>query len=144
VKQAKGFRVGQIVRFTPGTHERAYGGLYQVVAGLPEERGERQYRLKSTKDSHERIVRESQISNPADEQHSRDGSERSGVNAAELLSAAEQASLHQLAKGNAAVSIPIGHLARFRHLGLTKPTAVGEALTKKGKDEARRKAQAES
>jgi hypothetical protein len=58
------FGVGQIVRFTPGMHERAYGGLYQIVAKLPEERGERQYRVKSTNDSHERIVRESQISPP--------------------------------------------------------------------------------
>ena len=62
------FGVGQIVRFTPGMHERAYGGLYEIVARLPEERGERQYRVKSTGDSHERIVRESQISSPPREQ----------------------------------------------------------------------------
>jgi hypothetical protein len=58
------FGIGQIVRFTPGMHERAYGGLYEIVARLPEERGERQYRVKSTGDKHERIVRESQISPP--------------------------------------------------------------------------------
>jgi hypothetical protein len=63
-----GFGVGQIVRFTPGMHERAYGGLYEIIARLPEERGERQYRVKSTGDSHERIVRESQISRPPSEQ----------------------------------------------------------------------------
>ena len=61
------FGVGQIVHFTPGMHERAYAGLYRIVARLPEERGERQYRVKSTNDSHERIVRESQISSPAAE-----------------------------------------------------------------------------
>jgi len=62
---APGFGVGQIVRFRPGMHERAYGGLYKVIAELPEERGERQYRVKSNDDNHERIVRESQISRAA-------------------------------------------------------------------------------
>jgi hypothetical protein len=61
------FSVGQVVRFTPGTHERAYGGLYEVVAKLPEERGERQYRIKSRSDNHERIVRESQIGRQREE-----------------------------------------------------------------------------
>ena len=56
------FRVDQVVRFTAGTHERSFGGLYKVVSRLPEERGELQYRIKSTKDSHERVVREGQIS----------------------------------------------------------------------------------
>lgn len=56
------FKVGQTVRFTPGTHERSFAGLYKVVGRLPEERGEIQYRIKSTKDDHERVVREGQIS----------------------------------------------------------------------------------
>jgi hypothetical protein len=55
------FKIGQIVRFTPGAHERSWGGMYQVVACLPEERGDRQYRIKSVKDAHQRVVRESQI-----------------------------------------------------------------------------------
>lgn len=55
------FKVGQTVRFTPGTHERSFAGLYRVVGRLPEERGEVQYRIKSTKDDHERVVREGQI-----------------------------------------------------------------------------------
>ena len=55
------FKVGQTVRFTPGTHERSFAGLYRVVNRLPEERGEIQYRINSTKDDHERVVREGQI-----------------------------------------------------------------------------------
>lgn len=57
------FVVGQTVRFTPGAHERSWGGLYQVEARLPEEHGDRQYRIRSMKDEHRRVVRESQISN---------------------------------------------------------------------------------
>ena len=55
------FKIGQIVRFTPGAHERSWGGMYQVVACLPEERGDQHYRIKSVKDAHQRVVRESQI-----------------------------------------------------------------------------------
>ncbi|HWT30376.1 MAG TPA: hypothetical protein VN240_05035 [Propylenella sp.] len=55
------FKIGQMVRFTPGAHERSWGGMYQVVACLPEERGDQQYRIKSVKDAHQRVVRESQI-----------------------------------------------------------------------------------
>jgi hypothetical protein len=56
------YKVGQTVRFTPGAHERSWGGLYKVEARLPEERGDQQYRIKSMKDAHQRVVRESQIS----------------------------------------------------------------------------------
>ena len=56
------FKVGQTVRFVPGAHERNWGGLYRVEARLPEERGDCQYRIKSMKDAHQRVVRESQIS----------------------------------------------------------------------------------
>ena len=139
MKQITRFRVGQTVRFMPGTHERAYGGLYEVIARLPEERGERQYRLKSTNDNHERIVRESQINSPHD-----DGGQETrpagGDDATHLLSAPEQLSLRRLVLGTAPVSIPIGHLSRFRHLGLTKPTSIGETVTEKGKAEARKRA----
>jgi hypothetical protein len=132
------FSVGQVVRFLPGTHERAYGGLYEVVARLPEERGERQYRVRSTQDGHERMVRESQISRPAEEappepRAAPDKGERG------LLSAAERSSLRRLVTGSAPMTLPIGHLTRFRHLGLTKPTSSGETLTDKGKAEARRR-----
>ena len=55
------FKVGQTVRFTPGAHERNWGGLYRVEARLPEERGDCQYRIKSIKNDNQRVVRESQI-----------------------------------------------------------------------------------
>ena len=134
------FGVGQIVRFMPGTHERAYGGLYEVIAKLPEERGERQYRVKSTDDNHERIVRESQISRPSDESKRERVSAEGEDPATGMLSTDERSSLRRLVTGSAAVSIPIGHLSRFRHLGLTKASAVGEAVTEKGKAEARKRA----
>jgi hypothetical protein len=56
------YNVGQTVRFVPGAHERSWAGLYRVEARLPEERGDRQYRIKSMKDAHQRVVLESQLS----------------------------------------------------------------------------------
>jgi hypothetical protein len=55
------YKIGQLVRFTPGAHERNWAGLFHVMAKLPEERGDQQYRIKSVKDEHQRVVRESQI-----------------------------------------------------------------------------------
>jgi hypothetical protein len=136
------FRVGQMVRFVPGTHERAYGGQYEVVAKLPEERGEEQYRLKSTSDGHERIVRESQINGTQEGATRDDVSVKGGDVAPQLLTAPERMSLRRLVLGTAPVSIPIGHLSRFRRLGLTEPTIVGEAVTEKGQAEARRRIRA--
>ena len=61
VKEHK-FQIGQVVNFTPGalTLETSIG-LYEVVRHLPPEGPENQYRVKSVLDSHERVVRESQI-----------------------------------------------------------------------------------
>lgn len=133
------FNAGQIVRFVPGTHERAYGGLYQIVGKLPEERGESQYRVKSTNDNHERIVRESQI-NPAAEAPAKIPARakrgKNGKPATVRLSAAERFSLRRLVAGTPLVAIPVGHLLRFRQYGLMANTAAGEVLTKKGKAEA--------
>jgi hypothetical protein len=56
------YKVGETVRFTPGAHERNWSGLYTIEAKLPEERGDQQYRIKSIKDDHRRVVRESEIS----------------------------------------------------------------------------------
>ena len=133
------FNAGQIVRFVPGTHERAYGGLYEIVGKLPDERGESQYRVKSTNDNHERIVRESQI-NPAAEAPTklplRPKRGKNGKPIAVRLSAAERFSLRRLVAGTPADAIPAGHLLRFRQFGLMANTAAGEVLTKKGKVEA--------
>ena len=61
VKEHK-FQIGQIVDFTPGalTLETSIG-RYEIVRHLPPEGPENQYRIKSVLDSHERVVRESQI-----------------------------------------------------------------------------------
>lgn len=56
------FTIGQRVRFSPGTHERAWAGVYTVVARLPEERGAQQYKIESVHDHHQRVVLEFQIS----------------------------------------------------------------------------------
>lgn len=61
VKEHK-YQVGQVVDFTPGalTLETSIG-KYEIVRHLPPEGPENQYRIKSVQDSHERVVRESQI-----------------------------------------------------------------------------------
>ena len=61
VKEHK-FEIGQVVNFTPGalTLETSIG-VYEIVRHLPPEGPENQYRIKSVLDSHERVVRESQI-----------------------------------------------------------------------------------
>ena len=55
------FEIGQVVNFTPGADAETSIGLYEVVRHLPPEGPENQYRIKSVLDSHERVVRESQI-----------------------------------------------------------------------------------
>ena len=56
------YDVGQVVNFMPGalTLETSLG-LYEIVRHLPPEGPDNQYRVKSVKDGHERVVRESQL-----------------------------------------------------------------------------------
>ncbi len=61
MKSAHKFRVGQLVRVTARGYSRPSNERYEVVALLPEERGDRQYRVKSVGDSHQRVVWESEI-----------------------------------------------------------------------------------
>lgn len=58
------FAVGQTVRFSPlGMGRDAKGGSsFRVVRHLPAEQNDHQYRVKSTLDGHERVVKESQLS----------------------------------------------------------------------------------
>lgn len=58
------YTVGQTVRFSPaGAGRVAHGGSnYTVVRLLPAEHNDQQYRVKSTSDGHERVVKESQLS----------------------------------------------------------------------------------
>lgn len=57
------FAVGQTVHFSPGIGRAAKGGsmLFKVVRLLPAEHNDHQYRVKSTLDGHERVVKESQL-----------------------------------------------------------------------------------
>jgi hypothetical protein len=56
------FAVGQAVQFSPDRREDGSArGRYTVVRLLPEEGNTPQYRIKSTADGHERVVRETQL-----------------------------------------------------------------------------------
>ncbi|MDR3515511.1 MAG: hypothetical protein P4M00_06830 [Azospirillaceae bacterium] len=56
------FKVGQTLFFSPSIFEAATRrGNYRVVALLPADGGDNQYRVKSATDGHERVVRESQL-----------------------------------------------------------------------------------
>ncbi len=57
------FAVGQTVQYSPGyTSYSGPGGSYKVVRLLPAEANNNQYRVKSSADGHERVVKESQLS----------------------------------------------------------------------------------
>ena len=59
------FAAGEDVVFVPGSDERKYGGLYQIVIPLPEEHGQHQYRIQSRSDGHQRVVWEYQLTPPS-------------------------------------------------------------------------------
>lgn len=56
------FTTGQRVQFSPGYFDgNANRGTYVVVRGMPSETRDLQYRIKDTRDGHERVVLESQL-----------------------------------------------------------------------------------
>jgi hypothetical protein len=56
------FHIGQMVRLIGGYRQRnAPGGSYQVKQQLPYGEGDYQYRIKSPREQHERVVKESEI-----------------------------------------------------------------------------------
>jgi hypothetical protein len=55
------FKVGQRVRLSPAAIDRGASGVYKVMAQLPEERGEHQYRVQSTTSPQQRVVIESRL-----------------------------------------------------------------------------------
>ena len=60
------FKIGQTVHYTSGPYGRgSTTGTYQITALLPPEGDDRQYRIKSANEPHERVVRESQLDRPA-------------------------------------------------------------------------------
>lgn len=63
MQQPHRYKVGSVVRFTPsGLDKQAPAGSYQIVRQLPPDGSDNQYRVKSSSDGHERVVRESQLS----------------------------------------------------------------------------------
>ncbi len=54
------FKVGQSVLYTSGPYGRG-GGVYKVTQLLPPEGDDRQYRIKSASEPHERVAKESQL-----------------------------------------------------------------------------------
>jgi hypothetical protein len=56
------FKVGQSVHYTSGPHGRGTSsGVYKITQVLPVEGDDRQYRIKSANEPHERMVKESQL-----------------------------------------------------------------------------------
>ncbi len=54
------FKVGQSVLYTSGPYGRG-GGVYKITQLLPPEGDDRQYRIKSASEPHERVAKESQL-----------------------------------------------------------------------------------
>jgi hypothetical protein len=55
------FQIGQAVELTPAISRNVPGGIYVVTKQLPEGPGELEYRVKSVKEPHERVVRQSEL-----------------------------------------------------------------------------------
>ena len=55
------FKVGQSVLYTSGPYGGGTGGVYKVTQLLPADGDDRQYRIKSADEPHERVVKESQL-----------------------------------------------------------------------------------
>jgi hypothetical protein len=56
------FRLGQMVRLSRrSSYQSMAEGTYQVVRQLPYGDGEYQYRIKSAREQHERVVKESEL-----------------------------------------------------------------------------------
>jgi hypothetical protein len=53
------FRIGQTVHYTAG--RGGMSGLFKVTQLLPSEGDDRQYRIKSADEPHERVAKESQL-----------------------------------------------------------------------------------
>ncbi len=59
------FMVGQDVEFLPGELHASMGhGIFRVLQLLPNDATDREYRIRSLVDGHERVVRESQLRTP--------------------------------------------------------------------------------
>jgi hypothetical protein len=59
--RSRKFSVGQNVTLKQSAFQRAPADTFEIVRLLPIERGSPQYRIKSLRDGHERVVTESDI-----------------------------------------------------------------------------------
>jgi len=55
------FKVGQRVHLSASGFNRHAAGIYKVVAHMPEERGDWQYRIQNSVGTQQRVVWESQL-----------------------------------------------------------------------------------
>jgi hypothetical protein len=55
------FRAGQAVRLVRSSLRSAADGEFEIVRPLPDEGGETQYRIKSAREPHDRVVKESDL-----------------------------------------------------------------------------------
>ncbi|HEX9905844.1 MAG TPA: hypothetical protein VGA77_12845 [Propylenella sp.] len=55
------FKIGQRVHLSASGLNRHVGGIYKVLAQLPEERGDRQYKVENIAGTQQRVVWESQL-----------------------------------------------------------------------------------
>ncbi|MBI1777731.1 MAG: hypothetical protein HYR63_20520 [Proteobacteria bacterium] len=55
------YKVGQVVDARTLVRGVVPPGRYEVVRRLPAQEGDNQYRVKSVRDGHERVVRESEL-----------------------------------------------------------------------------------
>jgi hypothetical protein len=62
---AHAYKVGQTVRILTSTIHPGVAGAYRILALLPEEHGDRQYRVQSTSSDQQRVIWESQIAESA-------------------------------------------------------------------------------
>jgi hypothetical protein len=61
-KMTHRFRPGQSVRFCHGSPYRdAAEGSYEVIRQLPQDNADYQYRIKSAREEHERVVKEHEL-----------------------------------------------------------------------------------
>ena len=56
------FKIGQRVRLSASSMNRGAPGIYKVLALLPEERGDRQYKVQNVDNSQQRVAWESHLS----------------------------------------------------------------------------------
>ncbi len=56
------FHIGQTVRYNASFGRGGPSGFYKIVKQMPSESDDRQYRIKSAGEAHERVVNESQLS----------------------------------------------------------------------------------